>query len=1175
LEGSANVTGQDGLLDILEKFDLQCSLIMKDSYLEVFKSLHNKEVFGALVSKDFALNHEDDFKIKRSSIILHPAQLKFAFPKNSDLSSNLISRIDFHIKHLKKDPKSLYYRSISEHFSASINTSQIPSWIFTSFTFMFIILLIAILFIYLLKHKVNSKTRELKIDILERQKAQNKLENLTQKMNLSLKMSNTSFFENNFETKEINISPELFTYLGYKESEVPKTFAEMRKFVYQDDLKLILQTIDDYFTGKVDSYYTEFRIRDKSGNLIWVDGIGQVAKYDKKGNPIVLTGITRIISRRKEFEENIRKHAEKLETIFRTADNVGFILFTQRTEERIITDFSKGAENILGFSFSEVNGLDIDIFDSNINWVKITEKLENQNDNHSEQGIAKFIRKDKQPINVLFKLSVFPKNNDGMHQLLLVILDISDSIETKEELENKNNLLEGILNGIPDAIAFYSNDLEFIRCNTAGNKIFKKNAIQELEFNSPLVKCQKSQQPEKIVEYFPKIDKWYEIHAYPVFAKDGALKHIIEHIRDITNAKNIEKLNLDLSQFRNSIIEHANMWLDVMDMDYNILVWNRAAEELSGYSKEEVIGNSKIWELLYPDEEYRSKTSQKMAGILASGKRVDNVETEITCKSGKQRTISWNTHPLFDSNDDMIGVIILGRDVTELKDKEALLKISNDKLNEFINNIPLGLYRTSVDGKIIMANPALITMLGYDSLEDLKMRNLLKEGFHNINSRSDFINEMSNKEIIEGYETVWLTKTGEEVLIRENAKTIFDANGKPQFYEGVVENITEQKKLEKQIQKIQHLESIGTLAGGIAHDFNNILTGIYGNISMANRYIPEDSKARIFFSDINNSMSRATNLTKKLLTFSKGGEPIRENVDLGNLLADVVRFDLAGSNIKAEFDISENLWFANVDRGQIQQVITNLVINAKQAMVNGGILRIELHNELLNADQITNLKAGQYLKLAIKDQGIGIPQEYIEKIFEPYFSTKASGSGLGLATVFSIISKHDGIILVKSELNKGSEFIVYIPANEIINETKIATAQNSINPTDSTQTSILIMDDEDIISSILKEMINELGYDVTITKDGRAAIDACKLVMKNGKKFSAIIMDLTIPGGMGGKDATIEILQIDPKARIIVSSGYANDPIMANYQQYGFIDIMEKPYDFDKVKMVINRVLRK
>jgi len=382
-------------------------------------------------------------------------------------------------------------------------------------------------------------------------------------------------------------------------------------------------------------------------------------------------------------------------------------------------------------------------------------------------------------------------------------------------------------------------------------------------------------------------------------------------------------------------------------------------------------------------------------------------------------------------------------------------------------------------------------------------------------------------------------------------------------------DMTEKRQHEEIIQKMDRLQSIGTLAGGIAHDFNNLLTALYGNLSLAKLSVNKKDASYTYLEAAEESMDRATSLTRQLLTFSKGGAPQKEELSVKDTVEEILKLDLSGSNVKALLESPENLWPVMGDRGQLQQVISNIVINGIQSMPEGGELKIKLENQPLLEDH-ADLPSGGYVKIIIEDQGCGIPRNDLLRIFDPYFSTKEKGSGLGLSTAFSIVNRHQGRISVDSEKGKGSTFSIWLPTPSESTSVDGFTPEKekkSIKKGD-TKT-VLLMEDEELIQKSAGELLEKLGYRVTIVNEGMEAIGAYKKAINQGKRFDLVILDLTIPGGMGGSEAIKGILALDSKAFCFVSSGYNDDEVMANYRHYGFSGKINKPYTFENLKALL------
>ncbi|MEI6306416.1 MAG: ATP-binding protein, partial [Deltaproteobacteria bacterium] len=312
---------------------------------------------------------------------------------------------------------------------------------------------------------------------------------------------------------------------------------------------------------------------------------------------------------------------------------------------------------------------------------------------------------------------------------------------------------------------------------------------------------------------------------------------------------------------------------------------------------------------------------------------------------------------------------------------------------------------------------------------------------------------------------------------------------------------------------------------------------------------------------------RATELARQLLTFARGGEPVKKMVSVQHVVNESLSMVLHGANVKGITNIPDEIHAIEADEGQISQVLHNIIINATQAMPGGGTLTVSAKNITLYAKNLMELAPGAYVCLSITDQGCGISEDDLKKIFDPYFSTKLTGNGLGLATAHSIITRHEGHISANSVIGKGTIFTIHLPSTggpflgeQAEHVAEIATHSGG---------SILVMDDEELIRDMATVMLEEIGYQVTTCVNGSEAIALYKNALNAGNKYVAVIMDLTIPGGLGGREAAKQILAIDAAAKLIVSSGYSNDPIMSDHMAYGFIGAVAKPYRINELAQVL------
>jgi PAS domain S-box-containing protein len=422
-------------------------------------------------------------------------------------------------------------------------------------------------------------------------------------------------------------------------------------------------------------------------------------------------------------------------------------------------------------------------------------------------------------------------------------------------------------------------------------------------------------------------------------------------------------------------------------------------------------------------------------------------------------------------------------------------------------------------------------------------------------------------------------KDGSTVWAEVRASLLLDEKGNPLGFAGVTRDLTERRKidreklqLEAQLLRSQKMDAIGTLAGGIAHDFNNLLTSILGNITLTQHIMKLPPLGEKYLTRAEQATWRAKDLTQQLLAFAKGGDPIKHLISLRDLIIESSGFALSGSSVLCERHLATNLWPIEADPGQVSQIIHNIGINAVQAMPNGGTLVIKADNMWINKSPggfPIPLPPGPYVHVTLSDEGIGIAKEQLDKIFDPYFSTKPEGQGLGLASTYAIMQKHGGNISVESQTNVGTKFSLYFPAcaSGAI-PIKLGTA-----PLQHGRGTILVMDDEEPIRLLSKEMLSHCGYQCELAKDGHETITFFQQARERHTPFSAVILDLTVPGSLGGKDTILRLREIDPHVIAFVSSGYSNDPIMANYKTYGFHGVITKPYSLIGLSTILHRSL--
>lgn len=621
------------------------------------------------------------------------------------------------------------------------------------------------------------------------------------------------------------------------------------------------------------------------------------------------------------------------------------------------------------------------------------------------------------------------------------------------------------------------------------------------------------------------------------------------------------------AQFR-SFSEQSLVGIYMLQGDTFIYVNPRFAE-IFGYTAEECLANLSFRELVHPDEIVRveeqihkrvaGKTSYVNYNFRGLKKNGDIIHVEV-----------YGSTIIYEGNPLISGTIL---DFTERKLVEKALAEEKELLDVTLRYIGDGVITTDINGRVILINKVAEKLTGRSQSEAAGKD--INDVFNMINATTrqkceDPVERvLKAKNIIEqAGQTNLVSRDGTERIIADSGAPIFDTNSEVIGVVIVFRDVTEKHKIEIQLQQAQKMEAVGTLAGGIAHDFNNMLGVITGNISFALSNLNKNDELYEVLSDVQESSKQAQNLTLQLLTFSKGGAPIKKISDINSLIKDSAIFAARGAMTNCNFKLSPDLWLAEVDQGQINQVIGNLVINANQAMPNGGTLTIRTENTKIGAESGLPLPAGQYIKVIVEDQGVGIPKQYLANIFEPYFTTKQKGSGLGLATTYSIVKRHGGHITVYSEIEKGTCFNIYLPTSTK-DAGKVEGKQESKH---TGQGKILIMDDQEIILKMIGRLLSRMGYTTTLATDGVEAIKFYREAYQSQAPFDIVILDLTVPGGMGGVKTIEELLKIAPNVKAFVSSGYSNDPIMANYEDYGFCGVIPKPYTKAELAEALNKI---
>lgn len=672
---------------------------------------------------------------------------------------------------------------------------------------------------------------------------------------------------------------------------------------------------------------------------------------------------------------------------------------------------------------------------------------------------------------------------------------------------------------------------------------------------------------EKHVE-IEALSRIWDAHWIPVDSN-----RMIHYAFDITKRKKAEVALLDSEERFQRIAETITDYIYTVRFENDTevaTIHSGGCCMITGYTPEEFLRNNLLWiAMVHPDDQPRVRDA---FSDLTRIPFTAPIEHRIIRKDGIERWVRNTPVVHFNENGTISSYDGVVQDITDRKIAELRLTESEKRYRQMFETSLDGIATTDFDGRILDCNNAYMVMLGYESATDViakSFRDVTPTEYHDLDLK--MIGQATTQGHCEIYEKEYICANGERYTANVRRWLRRDATGSPVGQWVIARDITEKKKMDSEILRIEHLRSLSQLAGGIAHDFNNLLCGIFGYIDIAREFADSPDKLKSYLEKAMRSLHRARDLTERLLTFAKGDTPSRKLCSVASLLKDSVSLCLAGQTAKARLVFGKDLASCAIDAAQIGRVINNLLMNAVQAMPGGGTVTIKANNTTIEPDSALLPGGGNYVKVVIRDSGKGIPASIIEKVFDPFFTTKQKGTGLGLSICQSIIKKHDGQITITSREGKGTEVTLYLPAShEFLNEQGDAPGKLCKG-----YGKILIMDDEDFVLDIATQMLQGLGYSVETARHGEEAITKYSNALDEKLPFDAVILDLTIQGGLGGTKTCARLHDIHATVKIIASSGYSNDPVMANPEHYGFVDILKKPYIADGLANVLTKTILK
>jgi two-component system, cell cycle sensor histidine kinase and response regulator CckA len=652
---------------------------------------------------------------------------------------------------------------------------------------------------------------------------------------------------------------------------------------------------------------------------------------------------------------------------------------------------------------------------------------------------------------------------------------------------------------------------------------------------------------------------------------NGIIVAIQSIARNITERKQAEEALRETRDYLDNLLSFANAPIMVWDNKNKITKFNMAFERLTGYTMYDVIGK-------HPEMLFSSDKREKISTLISrtsNGENLISVEVPVRCKDGSTRIVLWNTANIYTVDAKTITATIAhGQDITKRKQVEEELQESELRFRSLYENATIGIYRTTPDGKILLANPVLVKMLGYPSFEKLAERNLEKDGFESPSQRKEFLEKIERDGVVHGHDSKWIRQDGKAIFVLDNARAIRDSQGKTLYYDGTVEDITERKQMEEGLRQMQKLEGLGTLAGGIAHDFNNILGIILAYNTSIQQFKNNAKKLNLATETIAKAVDRGKTLVQQILTFARKTETSFGAVNVNDVVMEIMTmiFETFPKVLTYAQNFEKGISFINADRSQLHQALLNLCVNARDAMPNGGLLSINTRmvSSVSLRTQHPNADTSSYVCIEVIDTGEGMNEETRKRIFEPFFTTKGigKGTGLGLSVVFGVVQTHKGFIDVESELGKGTTFRLYLPVSQVTEPIVDEEEETLAEISGGTET-LLVVEDEEMLMMSLRMVLEEKGYNVFSAKDG---LEALKVYQEKKKEISLVMTDLGLPT-ITGLEVSQRIRKINPDEHIIIATGFLDPEMKTQFQEAGIEHFLLKPYDLRKVLKEIRTVL--
>ncbi len=892
-------------------------------------------------------------------------------------------------------------------------------------------------------------------------------------------------------------------------------------------------------------------------------------------------------------EAEIRRERDSQQAALRESEAAYHTLFDASTDGILLigldgsfVDASRAAYERLGYTKSELLDMHIGQLVHADFKMLVPVRLKELQERGASVFESAYLRKDgsSMPVEVSSRLI----DHQGKQVFFSIVRDITERKKAEALLRNTNETLNALIRYSPLAIICTDREGRITVWNSAAEQIFGWSESEVLGGKNPIVPGHKEEEYRRLQERVLSGSPYHarelqrqrkdgsliylQASSSAVYAENGDVIALIGIFEDITDRKAATEALLarERQLAESQRMAHIGSWEhNLTTGDVN---WSDELFRLVGLDPAKDPGDFKRFvEMIHPDDRPRLKSA--IERTVATGEHF-SVDYRIVLDDGTTRTLHAQAELKHDPTGTQNILSGTAQDITERKRAEEQLRRSEEYVRSILDSVDEGFIVVDRNYRILTANRAYCAQ-AHRSVESVVGRKCFEVSHGLARPCSESGEDCAVRRVFESGEPQVAVHShgngdGEVLFAETKAYPLRNGSGEITSVIETVTNITEKHLLEEERLKTQKLEAIGTLAGGIAHDFNNLLQGVFGYISMAKSTLDEPDRSLAMLEQAEKALGLSVSLTSQLLTFSKGGKPVKRRLDLRSVVENAVKFALSGSRLDSRIELDRDLRPVEADEGQIAQVIQNIVLNANQAMPRGGEIEITGKNREAPAPGVPQvLEPGRYVAIAVRDRGTGIPASALARIFDPYFTTKEKGSGLGLATSYSIIKNHGGQIEVQSEIGQGSCFTIYLPAADDAGvEMRAAPAPAAVRCG-----RVLVMDDEEIVRMVSGELIRILGHDTDFAEHGAVAVEKYRQAREAGAPYDIVILDLTVRGGMGGLETLRKLREIDPDVKAVVSSGYSDDEIVAQHVQYGFRSFLRKPYDLEALRSTLHALL--